>query len=87
VEGVKVTVIDTNLLVRYLTNGEPEKGKAVESLLNKASAGELRILILSIGIAELVWVLESYYRMRAEGIIELVEDILNTPGIEVTDNR
>ena len=85
VESVKVAVIDTNVLIRYLTNDEPQKAKAVESLLNKASDGELRILIPSIVIAELVWVLESYYRMKAEGIAELVEAILSTPGVEVTD--
>ena len=84
-ESVKVAVIDTNVLIRYLTNDEPQKAKAVESLLNKASDGELRILIPSIVIAELVWVLESYYRMKAEGIAELVEAILSTPGVEVTD--
>ncbi|OGL44590.1 MAG: hypothetical protein A2149_04585 [Candidatus Schekmanbacteria bacterium RBG_16_38_11] len=84
-ESVKVAVIDTNVLIRYLTNDEPQKAKAVESLLNKASDGELRILIPSIVIAELVWVLESYYRMEAEGIAELVEAILSTPGVEVTD--
>ena len=70
VESVKVAVIDTNVLIRYLTNDEPQKAKAVESLLNKASDGELRILIPSIVIAELVWVLESYYRMKAEGATE-----------------
>ena len=84
-ENLKIAVIDTNLLVRYLTNDEPQKAKAVESLLNKASDGELRILIPSIVIAELVWVLESYYRMEAEGIAELAEAILSTPGVEVTD--
>ena len=84
-ESVKVAVIYTNVLIRYLTNDEPQKAKAVESLLNKASDGELRILIPSIVIAELVWVLESYYRMEAEGIAELVEAILSTPGVEVTD--
>ena len=84
-ESVKVAVIDTNVLIRYLTNDEPQKAKAVESLLNKASDGGLRILIPSIVIAELVWVLESYYRMEAEGIAELVEAILSTPGVEVTD--
>ena len=84
-ESVKVAVIDTNVLIRYLTNDEPQKAKAVESLLNKASDGELRIFIPSIVIAELVWVLESYYRMEAEGIAELVEAILSTPGVEVTD--
>jgi predicted nucleic-acid-binding protein len=85
VEDIKWVVIDTNLLVRYLTDDEPQKAKAVDNLLKKAANGELRILIPSIVIAELVWVLESFYRMEANEIAGLVEAILNTPGIEVTE--
>lgn len=84
-EGHKRAVIDTNILVRYLTNDDPSKAKAVDSLLNKALKGELKILIPSIVIAELVWVLESFYEMRANEIAELIEAVLNTPGVEVND--
>ena len=81
----KDVVIDTNLLVRYLTDDEPQKAKAVDALLNTAGKGELKILIPSIVIAELVWVLESFYKMMAEDIAGLVEAILNTPGVDTQD--
>ena len=83
----KNVVIDTNLLVRYLTDDDPQKAKAVDVLLNRAGKGELRILIPSIVVAELVWVLESSYKMIADEIAKLVEAILNTPGIDVQDKR
>jgi predicted nucleic-acid-binding protein len=78
-------VIDTNLLVRYLTDDEPQKAKAVDALLNSAGKGEIKILIPSIVIAELVWVLESFYKMIADDITGLVEAILNTPGVDTQD--
>jgi predicted nucleic-acid-binding protein len=87
VENSKYIVIDTNLLVRYLTDDDPQKAKAVDVLLNRAGKGELRILIPSIVVAELVWVLESSYKMIADEIAKLVEAILNTPGIDVQDKR
>jgi predicted nucleic-acid-binding protein len=87
VENRKNVVIDTNLLVRYLTEDDPQKAKAVDVLLNRAGKGELRILIPSIVVAELVWVLESSYKMIADEIAKLVEAILNTPGIDVQDKR
>jgi len=37
-------VIDTNLLFRFLTEDDPEKAKAVETLLGKAGKGEVKIL-------------------------------------------
>jgi predicted nucleic-acid-binding protein len=81
----KDVVIDTNLLVRYLTDDEPQKAKAVDALLNSAAKGELKILIPSVVIAELVWVLESFYKMVAEDIGGLVEAIFNTPGVDSQD--
>ena len=86
-DSKRIVVIDTNLLVRYLTDDEPQKAKAVDVLLNRAGKGELRILIPSIVVAELVWVLESSYKMIADEIAKLVEAILNTPGIDVQDKR
>ncbi len=83
--GDKRVVIDTNLLVRFLTEDDPRKAKAVDDLLSRAGKGELRILIPSIVIAELVWVLESFYHMTPDEIAGLVEAILNTAGVEVTD--
>jgi len=78
-------VVDTNLLVRYLTDDDPTKAMAVDALLKKASRGKIKILLPSVVAAELVWVLESFYRMSREQISELVDAILHTPGIEVQD--
>ena len=83
----KRVVIDTNLLVRYLTQDDPEKADAVESLLDKAGSGEVTILIPSIVIAELVWVLESFFKLEVVAVSELVESILNTPGLEVNEKE
>jgi len=84
-DSKSIVVIDTNLLVRYLTDDEPQKAKAVDTFLNRASKGELKILIPSVVVAELVWVLESFYKLAAAEITELVESILNTPGVDIQD--
>ena len=81
----KRIVIDTNLLVRFLTEDDPAKAKAVDSLLARAGNGEIKILVPSIVIAELVWVLESFYKMDPRDIAELVDAVLNTPGVDVMD--
>ena len=78
-------VIDTNLLFRFLTEDDPEKAKAVETLLGKAGKGEVKILIPSVVIAELVWVLKSFYEMDSGEIAELVGAVLNTPGLDTQD--
>lgn len=80
-------VIDTNLLVRYLTEDDPDKAQLVEALLIKAGKGEIKIVIPSVIIAELIWVLESYYKMEVGEISQLVGSILNTPGIDTQDKN
>jgi uncharacterized protein len=85
VDDRKRAVIDTNLLVRYLTEDDPSKANDVKRLLLKATQGEVRILIPSIVIAELVWVLQSFYKLDRSEIVPLLNAILHTKGVEVSD--
>ncbi len=84
-EDRKRAVIDTNLLVRYLTGDDPSKANDVKRLLLKAAQGEIRLLIPSIVIAELVWVLQSFYKLERSEIVPLLNAILHTHGVEVSD--
>ena len=85
VEDRKRAVIDTNLLVRYLTEDDPSKANDVKRLLLKAAQGEIRLLIPSVVIAELVWVLQSFYKLERSEIVPLLNAILHTHGVEVSD--
>ena len=85
VDDRKRAVIDTNLLVRFLTEDDPSKANDVKRLLLKAAQGEIRLLIPSVVIAELVWVLQSFYKLERSEIVPLLNAILHTHGIEVSD--
>lgn len=74
---------DTNLFLRYLTNDVPEQADAVERLLARAAAGEVVLTTSAMVIAEMVWTLESFYRLPREAVQEKVLAILNTPGLAV----
>jgi len=76
---------DTNLFLRYLTNDVPAQADAVEELLRQAAAHELVLVTHSLIIAEIVWTLESYYRLPKNRVQENVLALLNTPGLEVVD--
>lgn len=85
VDDRKLAVIDTNLLVRYLTEDDPSKANDVKRLLLKATQGELTLLIPSVVIAELVWVLQSFYKLDRGEIVPLLNAMLRTRGVEVSD--
>jgi len=75
--------VDTNLFIRYLTNDDQAKADRVEQLLNDAAAGKVRLVTAEMVMAEVVWVLESAYNLKAADIAPLVRAILATPGLEV----
>ncbi|MDA8099638.1 MAG: type II toxin-antitoxin system VapC family toxin [Nitrospiraceae bacterium] len=78
-------VIDTNLLVRFLTGDDPVKAADVKRLLLKAEEGSVRLLIPAVVIAELVWVLQSFYKLDRGEIVPLLNAIVHTRGVEVGD--
>jgi predicted nucleic-acid-binding protein len=78
---------DTNLFLRYLTNDVPAQADAVEALLDRAAAGELRLETSALVIAEIVWALEGFYGLDRAAVRDKVLAIVNTPGIHVEDDH
>lgn len=80
---MKKSFVDTNLFIRYLTNDDPVKADRVEKLLDQAAGGSVTLVTTEMVMAEMVWVLESYYELANTAIAPLVRGILATPGLEV----
>lgn len=80
---METSFIDTNLFIRYLTNDDQDKADRVEKLLDQAAAGSVELVTTEMVIAEIVWVLESYYSMVHTAIAPLIRGILATSGLEV----
>jgi uncharacterized protein len=78
--------VDTNLFLRYITNDIPAQADSVELLLERAGAGEVALVTNSLVISEIVWTLESFYRLPRPAVREQVLAILNTPGLDVVDS-
>jgi predicted nucleic acid-binding protein len=79
--------IDTNLFIRYLTNDDPQKADRVDRLLEQAVDGKIELITAEIVLAEVVWVLESYYKIEKARIAEMLKAILSTPGLKVLNGR
>lgn len=82
----KAYFVDTNLFLRYLTNDVPSQADAVQSLLLRAAKGKIHLVTSGMVIAEIVWTLESCYRLGKREIQTMVLGILNTDGLEVMDS-
>ncbi len=73
--------IDTNIFIRFLVNDIPQKADACEKIFKNAVARKETLFTTEMVIAEIIWVLESYYELSQQEVQEKVEKILNTPNL------
>ena len=73
--------VDTNVFVRHLTGDPPRQAAAATAFL--ASAEELHLTDLV--LAEIVYVLESYYEIPRKRVAELARAIIGFPATVVAD--
>lgn len=72
-------LIDTNLIIRFLVNDRPAKVAKVEKLLkNKDNQN----ILLDTVIAEIIWVLGSYYTLDKLDIIKKIKALIHVDTIE-----
>ncbi len=74
--------VDTNVFLRFLTNDDPAKAKRAETLFRDATRGKIQLATSLLVIAEIIWTLESFYKLEKSDIAAKVEKILNTPNLE-----
>ncbi len=79
--------VDANVVLRFLT-GEPEE-MAVQAarLMKRAEGGEFSLFISPLVLAEIIWVLESFYRYSMGDIAEVILSLVAAEGIEVEDRE
>lgn len=70
-----VKVIDTNLILRYLLD-DPEAPK-IEKLLKSNN----KYLLSDVILAEIVWVLDSYYEWDRSKVVESLVLLIRLPSI------
>ena len=70
--------LDTNILVRYLTQDDPDQSRKASLEIEKGLSAGHMFFIADIVICELVWVLETAYEYDRREIIPVLENILRT---------
>ena len=79
--------IDTNVFLRFLTNDDPAKAKRAETRFRNAVSGKEHLRTSLLVIAEIVWTLESFYKLEKKDVAEKVATILNTPNLACPEAR
>ncbi len=79
--------LDTNVLVRYIVQDDPEQAEAAERLIEEActrqSPGYVGVPVL----VELVWVLTAAYRHDRPMVASVIRQLLRTAELLVEDRE
>lgn len=84
---MKVIFIDTNVFLRYLTADDPSKYKKCKELFKKVVEGKISLLTSDLVIAELIWTLQSFYKVPKPEVIEKVSIIISTPNLHIPNKE
>jgi predicted nucleic-acid-binding protein len=78
--------LDTNILVRYITQDDPAQAEQVRILLTEAEERRERFYLSGIVLCELSWTLRSKpYDYDRATVAEVLERILETSLFEIQD--
>ena len=79
--------IDTNILIRYLTQDDPVQSAHATRIIERVFSEEDPGFISLVTIAETVWVLRSTYGLSDPAIAAVVERILRTRSLATQNER
>ena len=75
--------IDTNLFLRYFTRDDEKRADDVLKLLKRVARNEEKVTTSPLVIFELVFTLESYYKVPRKEIKKLIQPLLNLRGLRL----
>jgi predicted nucleic acid-binding protein len=84
---VEEVLLDTNVILRHALGEDQSQGRQARRLFEQASEGNLRLLVPSLVIAQVVWTLESFYQASREYITGLLKALLATGGVAAIEPR
>ncbi|GAB4235919.1 MAG: type II toxin-antitoxin system VapC family toxin [Deltaproteobacteria bacterium] len=75
--------LDTNVLVRYMTEDDPRQAAAAAREIEGAGRKGDKLVVQPLVLCELAWVLESAYGVGKKELLEVFERILRTAQFEI----
>ena len=77
--------IDANVILRYLTNDVPSQAAQAEELFKKLESGSEDVWLPDIILADIIWILEGYYKQPRGKNQDWITTILSLPGMNFSN--
>lgn len=77
------TFVDTNIFLRFLLADHPKQSPRCKKLFEMAEKGKIELTTSEIVIAEIAWVLGSFYRENRQSVAQKLRQIILFKGLTV----
>lgn len=82
---MKPVLVDTNVVLRFLLADDARQSPRAKALFEQAEAGKIRLRLTHVGVAELAWVLTSFFKFDRANVGTTLRGLLLHNGVEVDD--
>jgi len=78
--------VDTNVFLRFFVRDVEVQYEKARALFEKAEAGTIKLETSELVIAEIVWVLESFYGFTRKEITEVLATLLASRNLKIANH-
>ncbi len=83
---MKCVVVDTNVLISFLTDRNAAQQSEAAALFEQAAQGGTELILHQMVISEMVYVLANLYKVETTEIAGMIDDLLCSPGVRPIDD-
>ena len=76
-------LVDTNILLRFLSGEPPAQAAAAQKLFDRAARGEVILEVPALIVAEAYYTLVSFYEVERKVVAGKLSLLLQQPGVKV----
>lgn len=84
---MKPLLLDTNILVRFITGEPADQADEVATLFRAAEAGKQKLSVLPLVLAEAVFVLTGFYEHPRAKTAEALAHLINCPEFQANEQE
>jgi predicted nucleic acid-binding protein len=82
---MKRIVIDTNVVISFLTDRDLRQQEIAARIFEDAASATLEVVLHQAVITEVVYVLQNLYKQAPAAVAATIRDLMDMPGVIVAD--
>lgn len=82
-----ISLLDTNVIIRFLTGNTDEKFKGVYGFFQDIEQGKISVELKLIDLFQTIFVLKSFYKVPKGKIVKAMKGLLKLKGLKIIQKK